>query len=627
MCGICGIISLKNHPVDDQLLKPMMKAMKHRGPDDEGTFSEGNVALGFVRLSIIDLSSAGHQPMLSDDGNLVLIFNGEIYNYLEIKDELIKLGHHFKSRTDTEVLLHAYQEWGSDCQDRFNGMWAFVIYNRLERKIFISRDRVGVKPFYYFADGEKFIFASEIPPILSILATKPSADYQSMFDFLVFNRTDQTELTFFEGIKKLQHGYQLTIVNNELKFKKWYDLKTKLHDPFNNPQEFRELLSESIRLRLRSDVPIGVCLSGGIDSSSIVSILLKDHNKQDLNTFSAVYGEGNHGDESKFIDEYRPLLKNMFFITPDANTLYADIQNFVRAHAEPISSTSPYVQFKVMELAKGKAVVMLDGQGADEQLAGYHYFFGLYFKELLTKGNLPLLGREIAAYLKQHKSSYGLKAFLYFLAPDKLRTSLRVREKGYINEDFVKQYEGGNAISNSLYASKSLKEGLIDHFEYKLEHLMKWEDRNSMWYSIEAREPFLDYRIIERTLALPSDQKIRNGTTKFILREAMKGTLPEKIRLRKDKMGFDNPQNEWLRTKPFQELVSEVLESKTFITKNIIEPAKAKKIYKLHLDGKINSANEIWKWIHLEMWFRQFLAGLVHIFVEFSLKSPVLAEI
>jgi asparagine synthase (glutamine-hydrolysing) len=627
MCGICGIINLTGSPADEQLLKPMMRAMKHRGPDDEGTFADGNVALGFVRLSIIDLSSAGHQPMLSDDGNLVLIFNGEIYNYLEIKGELIKLGHHFKSKTDTEVLLHAYQEWGSDCMDRFNGMWAFVIYDRLEKKVFISRDRVGVKPFYYFNNGEKFIFASEIPPILSILPVKPSADYQSIFDFLVFNRTDQTELTFFEGIKKLQHGFQLTIVKNELNFKKWYDLKTKLHDPFNNPQEFRELLSESIRLRLRSDVPVGVCLSGGIDSSSIVSILLKDHDKHDLNTFSAVYGEGNHGDESKFIEEFRPLLKNMFFITPDANSLYADIQNFVRAHAEPISSTSPYVQFKVMELAKGKAVVMLDGQGADEQLAGYHYFFGLYFKELLTKGNLPLLSREIIAYLKKHNSAYGLKAFLYFLVPNQYRTGLRVREKGYINEEFVKQYQGGNAISNGLYASKSLKEGLIDHFEYKLEHLMKWEDRNSMWYSIEAREPFLDYRIIERTLSLPSDQKIRNGTTKFILREAMKGTLPEVIRLRKDKMGFDNPQAEWFRARPFQKLVSEVLESGSEIIKNIIEPDKAKKLYNLHLDRKINCANEIWKWIHLEMWFRQFMNEVTYIFVEFSLKSPVLIEI
>jgi asparagine synthase (glutamine-hydrolysing) len=627
MCGICGIINLTGSPADEQLLKPMMRSMKHRGPDDEGTFTEGNVALGFVRLSIIDLSSAGHQPMLSDDGNLVLIFNGEIYNYLEIKDELIKLGHHFKSRTDTEVLLHAYQEWGSDCMDRLNGMWAFVIYDRLEKKVFISRDRVGVKPFYYFNNGEKFIFASEIPPILSILPVKPSADYQSIFDFLVFNRTDQTELTFFDGIKKLQHGCQLTIVNNELQINKWYDLKTKLHDPFNNPQEFRELLSESIKLRLRSDVPVGVCLSGGIDSSSIVSILLKDHNKHDLNTFSAVYGEGNHGDESKFIEEFRPLLTNMFFISPDANTLYEDIQNFVRAHAEPISSTSPYVQFKVMELAKGKAVVMLDGQGADEQLAGYHYFFGLYFKELLAKGNLPLLSRELTSYLKQHKSAYGLKAFLYFLVPNQYRTGLRVREKGYINEEFVKQYQSGNAISHSLYASKSLKEGLIDHFEYKLEHLMKWEDRNSMWYSIEAREPFLDYRIIERTLALPSDQKIRNGTTKFIFREAMKGTLPEAIRLRRDKMGFDNPQAEWFRTRPFQELVSEVLESGNEMIKKIIEPEKAKKLYKLHLDRKINCANEIWKWIHLEMWFRQFMSEVSYIFIEFSLKSPVLIEI
>ena len=627
MCGICGIINLNAHPADEQLLKPMMRAMKHRGPDDEGTFQEDNIALGFVRLSIIDLTSAGHQPMLSEDENLVLIFNGEIYNYVELKKELITLGHRFKTRTDTEVLLHAYQEWGSECMEKLNGMWAFVIYNRAERTVFISRDRVGVKPFYYYTDGQRFIFASEIPPILSALSTKPNADHQSIFDFLAFNRTDQTEATFFEKIKKLQHGHQMEIADNKISITKWYDLRSKLNDPFEKPEEFRALLSESIALRLRSDVPVGVCLSGGIDSSSIVSILLKDHKKYDLNTFSAVYGEGQFGDESKYIDEFRAQLKNMFFITPDAYSLYADIENFVRAHAEPISSTSPYVQFKVMELAKGKAVVMLDGQGADEQLAGYHYFFGLYFKELWNKGNLSLFSHEVLAYFRKHRSSFGMKAFLYFKMPHAIRTSLKVREKGYINKDFVKQHEAGNTISNSLYASKTLKDGLIDHFEYKLEHLMKWEDRNSMWYSIEAREPFLDYRLIERTLAMPSDKKIKDGTTKFILREAMKGTLPEKIRLRQDKMGFDNPQAEWFRTKPFQQMVFEILESKTFVTKNFIDPEKAKKIYKNHLDRKGNFDNEIWKWIHLDKWYKQFLGTVLHFLIDLTSKTPVLVEI
>jgi asparagine synthase (glutamine-hydrolysing) len=211
--------------------------------------------------------------------------------------------------------------------------------------------------------------------------------------------------------------------------------------------------------------------------------------------------------------------------------------------------------------------------------------------------------------------------------PHAIRTSLKVREKGYINKDFVKQHEAGNTISNSLYASKTLKDGLIDHFEYKLEHLMKWEDRNSMWYSIEAREPFLDYRLIERTLAMPSDKKIKDGTTKFILREAMKGTLPEKIRLRQDKMGFDNPQAEWFRTKPFQQMVFEILESKTFVTKNFIDPEKAKKIYKNHLDRKGNFDNEIWKWIHLDKWYKQFLGTVLHFLIDLTSKTPVLVEI
>lgn len=627
MCGICGIINFKNKPADSNLLKPMMHAMKHRGPDDEGIFEEGSVALGFVRLSIIDLSSAGHQPMLSDDGNLVLVYNGEIYNYIELREELIKLGHRFRTSTDTEVLLRSYLQWGKGCADHFNGMWAFVIYNRLEKSIFASRDRWGVKPFYYYSDTEKFIFASEIPPILAALPVKPDPEEQSIFDFMVFNRTDQTEATFFKGIKKLQHGHELTIADDKVTINKWYDLRTKLNSPFNSADEFRELFTEAVGLRMRSDVPIGVSLSGGIDSSSIVSIMVKHYGRSDLNTFSAIYPKGEHGDETEYIEEFRPMLKNMYFTSPDANSLYEDLEKFVHAHAEPIPSTSPYAQFKVMELARGKAVVTIDGQGADELLAGYHYFFGLYFKELILKGKLGLFTKEIAAYMQIHRSSFGLKTLAYFFLPQHLQASARLSEKGYINRDFAEQYSSSNTITGNLYASKSLKEGLIDHFEYKLEHLMKWNDRNSMWHSIEAREPFLDYRIVEKTLAMPSEEKIRNGVTKYMLREAVKGLVPEKIRVRRDKIGFETPQDSWFRKTNFQSLVKDILESKSFADRKIVDTSKAKKLYDLHVSGRKNYSKEIWKWVHLELWFRDFMAEIAGIYAELTLKMPVLLEI
>jgi asparagine synthase (glutamine-hydrolysing) len=615
MCGICGIIYFDQRHAQEETLQQMMKVMKHRGPDDEGVFCEQNLGLGFVRLSIIDLSNAGHQPKISADNNYVVVFNGEIYNYIELRKDLINEGVRFETQTDTEVLLNAYIHWGEDCLHRFNGMWAFAIFNRKDKKVFISRDRYGIKPFYYLQTNDYFAFCSEIPPLLSLLSEKPLADYQSIFDYLIFNRTDQTESTFFEGIKKLQHGHSMIFdlqpsdINPQPAVKQWYNLRdrVKVIDGFKNSIEFRELFSSAVGLRLRSDVPVGVCLSGGLDSSSIVSVLLKDFDKKDLNTFSAVYNKGQYGDETGFIQEFTPYLKNMFYTTPDAQTLKNDLLNFVKAQGEPIPSTSPYAQFKVMELAKNQVVVTLDGQGADEELAGYHYFFGFYFKDLLKHFRLGKLMLEIFYYLQTHKSSYGIRSFIYFMLPERLRTKTRVNEKGYLKDEFINKYKSNNSIAGNLYGSNSLKDALLDHFEYKLEHLLKWEDRNSMYFSLEARVPFLDYRLVEKLLATSGDLKIKKGMTKYLLRESMKGLLPEKIRQRRDKMGFDTPQDEWFRSTEWQSIVSDILNSNSFKERGLIDHQKASEQYQKHLSGQINIAKEIWKWVHLELWFREFI--------------------
>jgi asparagine synthase (glutamine-hydrolysing) len=609
MCGISGIINFQGEAVSKEAIRTMMQSMKYRGPDDEGLFAEDNVGLGFVRLSILDLSPSGHQPMFSPDGRYVLVFNGEIFNYLELKEELRQKGHSFESQTDSEVLLKAYLEWGEDCLHRFNGMWAFVIYDRKSKQAFAARDRYGIKPFYYYVDDRQLIFASDIPAILKILNAKPTPNYQAIFDYLVFNRTDQTESTFFSEVRKLQHGCQLKVNNGSHHIQKWYDLRTQVGvaTPFESASEFKELFNSSIGLRLRSDVPIGVCLSGGLDSSSIVSTLLKDYQKEDLNTFSAVYEKGQYGDETEFIQEFSPLLKNMFYITPSASTLADDLQHFVVTHGEPIPSTSPYAQYKVMQLAKKHVVVTLDGQGADEELAGYHYFFGFFFKDLLRRMRLGKLSSEVFHYLVKHHSLYGIKTFLYFLLPKQMRTSLRVGEKGYFNPDFVNQYQSNNTIAGNLYAANTLNDALLDHFEYKLEHLLKWEDRNSMCFSLEARVPFLDYRLVEKLLATSGDLVIKKGMTKHLLREGMKGLLPEKIRMRKDKIGFDTPQDDWFRNTQWQEIVREVLNSRTFRERNLIDPRKAQLQYEKHLAKEVNISKEIWKWIHLEYWFRTYI--------------------
>ncbi len=603
MCGICGIINFNQKTVEDHSLREMMQTIKHRGPDDDGVFYDKNFGFGYVRLSIIDLSVAGHQPMFDNTGRYVMIFNGEIYNYIELKEEL-KGKYDFKTKTDSEVLLASYIVWGEKCLHKLNGMFAIAIYDKKKKKVFIARDRFGVKPFYYYADKDKFVFASEIPAILKVLTNKPEPDNQSVYDFLVFNRTDQTENTFYKNIKKLQHGHQLKIVNNEYSIVKWYNLKEQIRSPFKNPEEYRNMFSSAVGLRLRSDVPVGVCLSGGLDSSSIVSILLKDYNKKDLNTFSAVYGKGTKGDESEYIDEYKSLLKNMYYTMPSAESLYNDMFSFMKAHSEPIPSTSPYAQFKVMELAKNHVTVLLDGQGADEQLGGYHYFFGFYYKELLKQLKWLLLLKEIYAYKKNHHSLFAIKTFGYFLLPNYLKTNLRSNEKGYLNKEFANQYANSNKIVENLYNSKNLNDALIDHFEYKLEHLLKWEDRNSMWFSLESRVPFLDYRLVEKTLSLPSKEIIRKGNTKYILREAMKEILPEKIRKRQSKIGFATPEDQWFRTNLFKNYIEELINSKIFSENNYIDKSQAIQLYSNHLSGKINISQEIWKWIHLSEWMK-----------------------
>jgi len=609
MCGIAGIVNFNSTQVEKTSIDGMLSKIKHRGPDSEDVFLDGNIGFGFVRLSIIDLSPAGNQPMHSANGRYVIVFNGEIYNYIELRDELEKDGFVFKTKTDTEVLLNSYIKWGEACLDKFNGMWAFAVYDKETKKIFAARDRFGAKPFFDVQTNHQFIFCYEIRALLYVIKGKPKPDSRIIFNYLVFNRTDQDENTFFESVKKLQHGHCLKIENNEVKIQRWYDLKEKVkkESGFKSGVEFRKCFEDSIKIRLRSDVPVGVCLSGGLDSSSIVSVLTKTFQVKDLSTFSAVYKKGEYGDETEFIDEYKGSVQNMYYTSPSSKSLEADLKDFVRTHAEPIPSTSPYAQYKVMQLAQGKVVVTIDGQGADEHLAGYHYFFGFYFKDLFRHFKWITLIKEIYYYLKIHKNLYGLKTFIYFLLPKKIKTLSRVNKNKYLQKEFIQKNGAGDSIAKTIYASDSLENALLDHFEYKLEHLLKWEDRNSMRFSSEARVPFLDYRLVEKSLATAANQKIRNGTTKFILKEAMKDIIPEKIRKRNDKVGFGTPQNDWFRKPEWQRIINDVLNSKSFSERKIVEVDAARKLFQRHLNGEVNVAKEIWKWIHLELWFREYI--------------------
>lgn len=625
MCGIAGIVRFDNKQVDKKLITSMMQVIKHRGPDDEGVFIDGHVGLGHVRLSILDLSSAGKQPMTDETGRYTIVQNGESYNYIELRQELQAMGYTFKTQTDTEVVLNGYIAWGEKVLDRLNGMFAMVIYDKQEQTLFIARDRFGVKPLYYHVGDGQMVFASEIPAILKVLPGKPKANENAIFDYLVFNRTDQTEETFFSNIYKLQHGCSITLDLNRsytkesLPIRKWYalaehvrDLKFQIAGTASDlkledaEKKYMELFKKAIELRLRADVPWGVCLSGGLDSSAITATIIKELNKQDVHSFSAVYGKDSQADESKYIDQFKGIVPNMHYIHPDADTLYAHLDDYVRIQGEPTPTTSPYALYSILSEASKHVKVILDGQGSDEALAGYEYIPGLYYKSLLTHLKWGRLAKEIVQYAKLHKSWRHVKYMVFFLLPSKMRTRVRVMQRGYIDPAFVERHKD-SVIADKLYGANTMTEMLVAHFEYKLEHLNKWGDRDTMAFGVEGRSPFLDKDLVEYSIALKDELKIRGGYTKFILREVMKGIMPEKVRLRVDKKGFTVPQDEWFRTEQFQNLVKEILESESFAKRGYFKQEEAKRLYERHLKGEVNMSKDIWKWINLELWFREYI--------------------
>jgi len=621
MCGIAGIVRFDKKPIKKEFLTAMLQTIKHRGPDDEGFFVDGYVGLGHVRLSILDLSNAGKQPMTDATGRYTIVQNGESYNYIELREELKSLGYTFQTQTDTEVVLNGYIEWGEAVLDKLNGMFAMAIYDKQEQTLFIARDRFGVKPLYYYVSGEQLVFASEIPAIMKALPNKPKANENVIFDYLVFNRTDQTEETFFSNIFKLQHGCCITLnlkqsfTKESLPIRKWYNLAEHVH---TRKQEishmtsadaercYMDLFKRAIKLRLRADVPWGVCLSGGLDSSAITATIIKEMKEPNVHSFSAIYGKDSRADESTFIDEFKGIVPNMHYIHPNAEKLYAHLDDYVRIQGEPTPTTSPYALYSILSEASKYVKVILDGQGSDEALAGYEYIPGLYYKSLLTHFKWGRLAKELIQYAKLHKSWRHVKYMAFFLLPSKMRTKVRVMQRGYINPEFVEKHKN-SVIADKLYSANTMTEMLINHFEYKLEHLNKWGDRDTMAFGIEGRSPFLDKNLVEFSIALKDELKIKGGYTKFILREVMKGIMPEKVRLRVDKKGFSVPQDEWFRTEKFHKLVYDILSSESFAKRGYFFPEEAKKLYQRHLSGEINISKDIWKWINLELWFREYI--------------------
>jgi asparagine synthase (glutamine-hydrolysing) len=563
MCGIAGTFSLRGAPADRGRLEAMAARLVHRGPNSEGVHIDGHVGLASRRLSIVDLSEAGRQPLANEDSSAWIVFNGAVYNYRELRPELERAGHRFRSQTDTEVVLHAYEEWGSTCLDRFNGMFAFAIWDATHGRLFCARDRLGVKPFYYTERDGTLLFASEPKALLAALGSAPAPDEQTIADFIALDYLDAGERSFFSGIQQLVAGHSLLVDDDRVSVRRWWDITSQLPgEPRitadDAVDEFRALFDDAVRLRLRSDVPVGSCLSGGLDSSAVVctvnDFLERSREAESVGetqkTFSATF-PGEPFDESVYIDAVGATARvEQHRVAVDGHDLFATAREMLRAQDEPVGSTSILAQWHVMRLAHaGEVTVLLDGQGGDELLGGYHAFVGYRIADLLRAGQPAAAARELRAYHRGQAHSWLRSARLALvpLIPQRARTRLRQLDKrsGAL---LAPRLHGLPAEPRSAPPGFGKLEAERYHiYHHGLPALLRYEDRNSMAFSLEARLPFLDYRLVELSFRLEPSALIASGATKTILRRALADRLPALVRERQDKIGFLTPQARWLR--------------------------------------------------------------------------------
>jgi asparagine synthase (glutamine-hydrolysing) len=671
MCGISGFFSITPQPA--RLVEQMTGLIRHRGPDDEGFALFGalgdspqvcggldtpadayradihyapkepvskladhsvTLALGHRRLSIVDLSPLGHQPMSYADGRYWIVYNGEVYNHIELRAELELLGHRFVSHSDTEVILAAYCEWGKECLSRFNGMFAFMIYDREQRRLFVARDRFGVKPLYYRVSEDGIAFASEIKQFTVLPQWRAQMNGQRVYDFLNWGITDHTDETLFAGVFQLRGGQALELdlqaitegrqryaAGKRLPVYSWYRLAPR---PFTGTlqeaaQQFRDKLTDAVRLRLRADVPVGSCLSGGLDSSSIVCLvnrLLREQSAHELQkTFSACTDVAKF-DERKWIDIVVDATGvDAHYVYPSLGGLFGEAPAITWHQDEPFGSTSIYAQWNVFRLAAEQQVkVMLDGQGADEQLAGYHGFFGPHLAALFRTLRWAELLKEASAMRRLHGYSYKTAAayLANYTLPEQIKNRLRriagraETAPAWLDIDRL-QCDAANPFRAAGAAEARTVQGLsiAQLTASNLQMLLHWEDRDSMGHSIESRVPFLDYRLVEFVLGLPDEFKLSGGMTKRVLREGMSGILPDAIRDRTDKLGFVTPEETWLRESApdlFREKVNAAVEA----SGGILRKAEVNKMLEDMIGGRARFSYLPWRLISFGEWKKQF---------------------
>lgn len=624
MCGLIGGFWCSPNSLPEARFKSASSMLAHRGPDDKGmeifNMSKGVLGLGHRRLSIIDLTSSGRQPMQSIDGRYSIVFNGEIYNYRELREELISHGLQFTSNSDTEVLLKAWGYWAEDCLTRLKGMFAFAVFDRKKETLFCARDSFGIKPFYYSLTEKGFFFSSELPALYFLLDQKNKINLQRAYDFLVFDGYDDSEATFTEGVKQLMPAQSLSIDLSAVEMKpevsSWWKpkIKERRNLSFNSAaEELREMFLQNVRLHLRSDVKVGANLSGGLDSASLVCSIRHLEPEMPLHTFSYV-ARGSSVNEESWVDKVNSHTNAIAHkVTVSPEEFDEDLNEMIRIQGEPFGSTSLYAQYRVFRMAKENGItVTLDGQGADEMLAGYHGYPQARLLSLLEMKDFDTLFRFLKKWpkwpgrssrklylhllellLPESFSGYAKRLRGWHPQPDWIDVDLLQDQGVELRESnqFVKQSDGfGRRLPDNLRFALT---------KHKLVHLLRILDRNSMHCSIESRVPFLTHDMAEFLLSLPEEFLLSaEGQTKRIFRVAMRGIVPREILERKDKIGFATPEREWLLSSKKKVMGwLESLESISFLKKE-----KCQDVVWGILNGSNSFSWQAWRLVNFAQW-------------------------
>jgi asparagine synthase (glutamine-hydrolysing) len=628
MCGICGIFHFGDgRPAERSLLLDMNQQIAHRGPDDDGTYFDGGVGLAMRRLAIIDLKT-GHQPLSNEDGSIWIVYNGEIYNHAELRERMLARGHTYRTQSDTESIIHLYEEYGRDCVKHLRGMFAFVIWDKRKRVLFGARDRLGIKPFYYRLQDHTFLFGSEIKTILAYAGVAAEFNASVLPEYLAFGYVAGEE-TFFSGIRKLPPGHTLELnETGELDIQRYWDLSAQ-DDPDVRPRSYyvkryRELLEEAVSMHLMSDVPLGVFLSGGLDSSAVAALTARMRTDP-INTFSVGYAEQEYSElpwaqtVSKHIGSQHHEVKvtrQQFFDTLPAVIWHED---------EPVCWTSSVALYYVAKLAREQVVVVLTGEGSDETLAGYTRYpwtvwnarmdsvyraltparFRSMVRDGIQSGRLSASLRRKLEHTCVGRDGASWPSFFF----DNFYSAFSAAEQSELLSDSM-QHAIASTYTGSMApwersSGKLLKRLLYTDINTYLVELLMKQDQMSMAASLESRVPFLDHVLVEFAASIPSQYATRGLEGKEILKSAVEDVLPHSIIYRK-KMGFPTPWSGWLVGQQLQEIENLMLEPRT-LERNLFRPEALRRIFAEHRSRTRDNSTRIWRLLNLELWLRLFI--------------------